>query len=212
MGHRAQYALERLALFSDAVFAIAITLLVIEIRALHVMSDHEAVAYLRESIPKFFGFALSFLVIGIYWVSHHRLFSFLVKFNIGVLWLNLLVLFTVTLMPFSTAFYSENFSYTTPYLWYSANVAAARLWAYVSSPARALVVGMENRRVRKYFFLSNLIGPAIWSAGFLLGVVEFYFPSVLLTTFSRSIYVLLFPASFILRRRYKDVRDEVRIA
>ena len=74
-----EFQLERMILFSDAVFAIAITLLVIEIKVpeidKHFVNDHllgEAMAHL---IPKFVGFFISFILIGFYWILHHRMFG-----------------------------------------------------------------------------------------------------------------------------------------
>ena len=74
-----EFQLERLILFSDAVFAIAITLMVIEIKIPEIhrneVTDELLVNKLGELIPKFIGFLVSFLLIGQYWVVHHRLFG-----------------------------------------------------------------------------------------------------------------------------------------
>src|ERR1041385_4008430 len=75
---RKEFQLERLILFSDAVFAIAITLLVIEIKIpeipRNVVTDDKLGEKLLELIPKFIGFFISFLLIGQYWIVHHRMF------------------------------------------------------------------------------------------------------------------------------------------
>ena len=74
------FQLERIALFSDAVFAIAITLLIIEIKApdipMSTATDSSLLHSLVESIPKFIGFIVSFFVISLYWVSHHHMFYY----------------------------------------------------------------------------------------------------------------------------------------
>ena len=100
-----EFQLERLILFSDAVFAIAITLLVIEIKIpeLHEgVSDAAILLSLKHLIPKFVGFIISFAIIGTYWTIHHRLFGFVINFDKKLLLLNLLFLFFIVLMPFST--------------------------------------------------------------------------------------------------------------
>jgi len=105
-----EFQLERLILFSDAVFAIAITLLVIEIK---IPDEHEGITdkkllvALRHLLPKFIGFIISFNLIGLYWTVHHRMFGWVTHFNRKLLLLNLIFLFFIALMPFSTGFYSE---------------------------------------------------------------------------------------------------------
>src|SRR5436190_7537415 len=112
---KAGFQLERMILFSDAVFAIAITLLVIEIkipdkewmREQGEISDGAILNTLKHLVPKFYGFLISFMLIGLYWTIHHRLFGFVTSYDRKLLFLNLLFLFFVALMPFSTGFYSE---------------------------------------------------------------------------------------------------------
>src|SRR6478672_11723927 len=105
-----EFQLERLILFSDAIFAIAITLLVIEIKVpeldRHTATDDQLAHSLGEMIPKFIGFFVSFIIIGLYWTIHHRMFGYVINYTRRMLWLNLLFLLGIVLMPFSTAFYS----------------------------------------------------------------------------------------------------------
>jgi uncharacterized membrane protein len=112
-----EHALERLIFFSDAVFAIAITLLVIEI---HVPTVHagapagdywEALAHL---IPNFIGFIVSFFVIGAFWAGHHRAFDCARHWDPRLSFLNLQLLFTIAAMPFFTAFMSRNNAAVVP--------------------------------------------------------------------------------------------------
>ncbi|MBK7376852.1 MAG: DUF1211 domain-containing protein [Chitinophagaceae bacterium] len=103
-----EFQLERMILFSDAVFAIAITLLVIELKVPEIeraeLTEGKLLKALAHMIPQFVGFIISFMFIGIYWTVHHRLFGYVVNYTPKLLWLNLLFLFAVALMPFSTAF------------------------------------------------------------------------------------------------------------
>src|SRR4030095_10043169 len=90
-----EFQLERLILFSDAVFAIAITLLVIEIKIPDIhedVSDKKLLQSLWDLIPKFFGFIISFMLIGLYWTIHHRMFGFVTSFDGKLLWMNLFFL------------------------------------------------------------------------------------------------------------------------
>ena len=100
-GHTKDNSLDRLLFFSDGVFAIAITLLAIE---LHTPEDWtgRAVDLWAKDGPMFASFLLSFLVVGILWNAHRRLFTLINHFNQGVFFGNLAVLGAIALMPFAT--------------------------------------------------------------------------------------------------------------
>ncbi len=98
-----------MAFFIDAIFAIAITLLVIEIRlpAMGIESSDALSRALEGLVPKFLGFVISFFVIGRFWIGHHRVIGHLRTCDDGLVWRNLLFLLTIAFMPFPTAVISE---------------------------------------------------------------------------------------------------------
>ncbi|HEY1871385.1 MAG TPA: TMEM175 family protein, partial [Chitinophagaceae bacterium] len=110
-----EFQLERLIFFSDAVFAIAITLLILEIKVPDKeflrehggISDKAILNSLRLLIPKFLGFLLSFALIGLQWSIHHRMFGFVTAYDRKLILLNLVFLLFIVIMPFSSGFYSE---------------------------------------------------------------------------------------------------------
>ncbi len=118
--------LERLVFFSDAVFAIAITLLIIEIEVPHLKHHHvyasslDYVQALADLLPNFFGYLLSFFVIGAFWAGHHRAFGLAATYDPKLAWPNLQMLALVAFTPFGTAFLSANLGALVPALTYNA--------------------------------------------------------------------------------------------
>ena len=130
---------ERVVFFSDAVFAIVITLLVLELKVPHLAEHNEPPLQqaLLELIPNVMGFVVSFLIIGLMWVEHHRIFRYIDDYDAGLLWRNLLLLLCVSFVPFPTALFSENFWSRTAFILYTASfggVATAKLliWRYAA--------------------------------------------------------------------------------
>jgi uncharacterized membrane protein len=114
--------LERLTFFSDAVFAIAITLLVIEIKppVVHHADDAALGNALLALIPQYIGFLVSFAVIGRFWLGHHRLFGLLARSDDKLIVANLLLLFGIAFMPFPTAVFSDYVNFRTATFLYAA--------------------------------------------------------------------------------------------
>ncbi len=184
-----EFQLERLILFSDAVFAIAITLLVIEIKIpeLHEeVSDMAILHSLKHLIPKFIGFIISFLLIGLYWTIHHRLFGFVINFDRKLLFLNLLFLFFIVLMPFSTGLYGE---YAGPVLFreqlkvpmtfyvlniFFVGISNYFMWSHISKAKRELCEPTADPAVIKMARTRSLIVPVV----FLLMLPVAYFVRV----------------------------------
>jgi uncharacterized membrane protein len=94
----------RLEAFSDAVIAIALTIMVLELRAPH----GDDLAALGPLLPAFLSYVLSFVFLGIYWNNHHHLLQAVGKVDGRVLWANMHLLFWLSLIPFSTAWMGEN--------------------------------------------------------------------------------------------------------
>lgn len=128
---------ERILFFSDAVFAIVITLLVLEIKVPHIANPTAAAINweLAHMIPKFLGFIFSFFVIGLLWFEHHRIFRYIDNYNSGLIWRNLIFLLFISFIPFPTALFSEYTHSYTAFLIYTsvfglAGLAKYWIWAY----------------------------------------------------------------------------------
>jgi TMEM175 potassium channel family protein len=136
------FGLERIVFFSDAVFAIAITLLAIDIR-LPPLPDGATDAQVRDAIvrllPDIFAFALSFVVISQFWIGHYRTFRFIVRGDGRLVALNFAFLFGIALLPFPTSVVASQGATPTGAVLYAIFVIvvgsfSALLWLY---PTRA---------------------------------------------------------------------------
>jgi TMEM175 potassium channel family protein len=93
---------DRLVLFTDAVIAIAITLLVLPLVEVVAEPHEHASEVVTENLPKFWSFVLSFAVIARLWLTHHRTFEHVKAYNRVLIWLNMAWLFTMVVLPFPT--------------------------------------------------------------------------------------------------------------
>jgi uncharacterized membrane protein len=163
--HERSPELERLALFSDAVFAIAITLLVLELK----VPEREAVeaagglgrALLAE-IPRFYAFLVSFIVIGSYWILHHRMFRYLRRCDEGLVALNLALLLFVAFLPFPVALFGSFRRDPVAIGFYVASMLATGatlnlLWWYAARKGRLFVAGLDRRIVNQVHFRAALV-------------------------------------------------------
>jgi uncharacterized membrane protein len=107
------FQVERLAFFSDAVFAIAITLLVIEFKTPHMTENSTVDDILQQLFDlkyHFFALLLSFGLIANYWTQHHRIFKYIRNYNTQIIVANMFVLLPIIFFPFTTTFVAESFS------------------------------------------------------------------------------------------------------
>jgi uncharacterized membrane protein len=161
---------ERVLFFSDAVFAIVITLLVLELKAPHIdraVYTEEAMRHeLFELLPKFLGFVYSFFIVGLLWIEHHRIFRFIVSWDFGLVARNLLFLLFVAFIPFPTALFSENYYSRTAFILYAASFALAALgklwvWRYAVSKLATMIAADVDDEVIKQISLRSLAVPIV---------------------------------------------------
>lgn len=104
----------RMEAFSDGVIAIIITIMVLEMKV-----PHEAtIAALKPMIPVFISYILSFMYVGIYWNNHHHMMQATKNIDGSILVANLLLLFTLSIIPFFTAWMGENHFSQIPVMFY----------------------------------------------------------------------------------------------
>jgi len=168
----------RVEAFSDGVYAIAITLLVLELKVPQDLSGAGLRHALLDEWPGFAAFLVSFATIGIMWINHHRLFTLIRRVDHVLLVLNLLLLLGVTVVPFPTSLVSRYLGHegerlaALVYAGWSIVIALGytALWRYASSPARRpamLHVPHDSPPVRA-IHVQFAFGPPLYLVAFLL--------------------------------------------
>lgn len=155
---------DRMQFFSDAVFAIALTLLVLDIR-LPETEPENLLPALLALWPQYFAFGLSFVIIALNWISHHAKYRVIVRFDGRLLRLNFVLLFLIAIVPFPTSVLSEYGAETPVVVLYAATVAALSItqlliWTY------AVRAGLTSKDVDapmfRYIVLNILPAPLVF--------------------------------------------------
>jgi uncharacterized membrane protein len=165
--------------FSDGVFAIAITLLIIEVRVPDARAGHLA-GDLANQWPSYAAYVVSFAIIGIIWVNHHDIFERITTVDRPLLFLNLLLLVTVAFLPFPTALLGEYIRKGD-----NAHVAAAvyganmtliglafiAIWTYLARVPALLDSGLGVEGVRRAR-RAAAVGPVVYGLSIPLAFVS----------------------------------------
>jgi uncharacterized membrane protein len=155
-GFVAFLALHRLAALTDGVFAIVMTLLVLEISIPEIAQsslNSELPQRLIELWPKFLSYVISFVILGIFWYLHHIAFHYIKRSDNGLIWLNILFLMFVALIPFSTSLFGSYGTEQLPLIIYAINiifVMAIRfiIWTYATAKRRLVDKDISTRLLR----------------------------------------------------------------
>jgi uncharacterized membrane protein len=191
----------RVEAFSDGVFAVAITLLVLNIRGLpdpsNPLSDSEFLKIiLRNQWPTYLAFVTSFATIGVMWMNHHRLFTYIKRVDTNLFALNLLLLLVIVFIPFPTALLASYITYPEYHyaaLLYSATdillaISFNLLWRYASYKNRLLDKDVDQETVEA---ITNQYryGPFFYIAAFILALI--YVPASVVLALLVAIFFAL---------------------
>ena len=108
-------AADRLAAYSDAVFAVIVTIMVLELKA----PDESAFSDLWPLWPTAISYAVSYLFIAFIWINHHYLWRFVGPPTLGLIWINFIHLFLVSLLPFATSWVARTRLASSPVVFYA---------------------------------------------------------------------------------------------
>ncbi|MBV8949834.1 MAG: DUF1211 domain-containing protein [Actinobacteria bacterium] len=188
---------DRLVFFSDAVFAIAMTVLVLSVKAPAVPGSQLGHA-LHQLVPSIWSYFLTFAVIGTFWLAHHRMFHYVREIDARTLQLNLALLALIAILPFPTDVLGRYGSRPLGTMVYAAAVAAAGgalsvLWWHISHAAGLL----RDDTPRSYIVHSQLRGASITVVFGLSIPIALWSPDV-----AKYVWIVAFGARLALVRRY----------
>jgi uncharacterized membrane protein len=189
----------RLETFSDGVMAIAITLLVLDVRVPEHGGLHgpSLAAALAHQWPSYAAYATSFLVIGIIWINHHQMFKLFARTNYPFLVLNILFLMVLSFIPFPTALIADALKVheglVAATVVYSGTmflmaVMFNAVWLYAAKDRRLLVDGVSDDAIA-HGTRSYRLGPILYLAIMLVAFISPYVSLALLAAF--ALYWLL---------------------
>lgn len=159
----------RLEAFTDAVIAIVITILVLELEVPH---DPDIDA-LSRVVPVFLTYVLSFVYLGIYWNNHHHMMVLTERVNGKILWANLHLLFWLSLVPFTTAWMGENDFAEVPTAFYGADLLLAAIAYFILQTAIIAEEGPDSRlRAAIGRDLKGKVSPLLYLAAIPLAFVS----------------------------------------
>ena len=199
-------AVHRLAALTDGVFAIVMTLLVLEISIPEIAQSSlhaELPRRLLELWPKLLSYGISFILLGMFWYLHHMAFHYIKRSDNGLVWLNIFFLMFVALIPFSTSLFGSYGTEQLPLVIYAINIILVNvmrflLWTYATGKYR-LVDRDISPRLLKW---DRLI-----SIGFCLIFMLMIGVSFINVGAARAVFTLLgvfgFSMQFLTRRIYQ---------
>lgn len=184
----------RVEALTDGIFAVAMTLLILDVKVPNVLRPADLPSHLLALWPKLLSYAVSFLVLGIYWVGHHNQFHLIRRTDRGLLWINILFMMAISFVPFSTALLSAYPAQSIALTIYGANLIAIGLilywnWYYATDGHR-LIDSDVSRQVITYAARRILIGPTAFSLAVL---VSFFSAPASLLIYALGPLFYLFP-------------------
>jgi len=193
--------LERVVTFSDAVFAIAMTVLALTLSLPAGTTDAGVAKALHNAIPSMFTYALSFGVIALYWLSHHRMFRYIRRIDGTLLMLNLASLGAIAFVPFPTSVLGQHGSSTAAVVFYAATMGVlgglfSAFWVYAT----------HDRQLIRPDTPPRFVNHALWRAGTVPAVFVASIPIAFVDPLAAKLFwLVIVVVRLLLRRRYGTI-------
>ncbi len=191
------FSKSRVEAFSDGIFAIIITLLVLEIKVPHI-EEHDSATSLLEALlgllPKFLSWIISFFTVAVIWVNHHKLFTQFKHLDNGIFWWNAVLLLWTTFIPFPTAVVGDYPGNTTSFILYGLVMALmaasfSGMRFYVLAHSNLLEENTDMPDFKKGTYYSVAFGPVLYLLGALAVFVHPF--AAFLIFFAIPVYFIL---------------------
>ncbi|CAN5618297.1 hypothetical protein BH11ARM2_BH11ARM2_26040 [soil metagenome] len=175
----------RLFGLTDGVFAIVLTILTLNINVPQLSAkatDADVLSKLTVDGHALLGYVVSYFVVGIYWAVHHHMFRMIVRYDRRLLWRNLVFLFLLTLLPFTTSLSTGNSSAKLPWALYCANVVLLGtslyfMWHYVCRYGH-LAKNVSLQRQRSFHIRTSL-APVVFMLSMVVTVFDVHIARLL---------------------------------
>ncbi|HVB79246.1 MAG TPA: TMEM175 family protein [Candidatus Binataceae bacterium] len=171
----------RVATLADGIFAIALTLLVLDLHAQHAATQTQLLSQLRGLAPQFAAFVISFAVLGVFWYGHHMELHFIVRSDRVHLGITLAFLLTIACVPFSASLLGRNYQFPLAATIYGVNLCLAGMvryahWVYATAGYRLVDPSTDPemiRYVRRIFLLVPMLYLVAAALAWLSTIVAF---------------------------------------
>jgi len=194
----------RIEALTDGVFAIVMTLMILELRLPEDIADNLFPADIKNHLllllPKLENYAISFIVLGIYWIRHQTQFNIIKYTDKGLIWINIIFLMFVALIPFTTDFIMDYPGFQIPVILYSSNIAVIGFILYLHWKYATHNFKLINREVNIVYIKRtsklNLTAPLI----FILTIIVSFLDTRISITLMYAV-----PIIYIIFRNYSKV-------
>jgi uncharacterized membrane protein len=194
--------LDHVISFSDAIFAFSITFMALSIQIPKLSSNLTQVELINKILhlrPQFEIYAISFLIIGVYWISYHLIFNYIRASHSVLIWANLAFLFFITLISFATSLETVYPLYHIVFLLYAAIITItglllAVIWLHASKDRLLVDKNMSPIHIRAVS-LQVIIPPLIFATSIAISFVDIQI--------AQYFWILIVPAKMIIQRTYR---------